>query len=97
MKKVVFLCVCVAIFAKNIEINVEKVIPVYKDSQNGECKVNSAEISPFKAIKNTQISNQNCKIKSKKIVVGYKNIGYLNGKEYFEISQKPLSKINVKY
>lgn len=97
MKKTVFICLGVILFAKNVEVSVEKIVPVYEETQNGECKLGKdMQISPFLGPKNDKTS-QNCEIKSKKILVGYKNIAHFNGKEYYEISQKPLSKITIEY
>lgn len=126
---------CVAGFAKVVEIDVKKVVPMYeKQDVNVNCDVKSssgdnivgtiiggvaggvlgnqigggtgktiATIAGATAggyagnkVQGNMKSNGTCEdIVQKDVLSGYKNIGYYNGKEYYQISDKKLDTIKI--
>ncbi|ASM39907.1 glycine zipper 2TM domain-containing protein [Campylobacter sp. RM12327] len=138
MKKIfcILTCFCVLGFAKTIQIDVTKVIPLYeKQASNTNCDVSGssdennilgtviggvaggvlgnqigggtgktiATIVGATAggytgnkVQGNMKSKNNCdNTTQREVLTGYKNIGYYNGKEYYEISNKKLNSITI--
>lgn len=138
MKKIfyILMCFCVLSFAKTIEIDVVKIVPVYeKQERQNNCvaketfdennilgtvlgsvaggvlgsnigggsgktvsTITGALLGSYAGnkLQDKIRSSDGCNNTAiKDILVGYKNIGYYNGKEYYKISDTQLDSIKI--